>query len=101
MRSGMRLLASVVALALIGPLFGPLLGAAPATAQEFPTRPITLVVPLGAGGVMDVISRVLAVRLSERLGKPVVIENRTGGGTVTGAVQVAKAAPDGHTLLNA
>jgi len=91
MQSGMRLLAIVVALALTGP----------ARAQEFPTRPITLVVPLGAGGVMDVISRVLAVRLTERLGKPIVIENRTGGGTVSGAVQVAKAAPDGHTLLNA
>ena len=75
------------------------LSPAPATAQEFPARPITLVVPLGAGGVMDVISRVLAVRLTERLGKPIVIENRTGGGTVTGAVQVAKAAPDGHTLI--
>ena len=72
-----------------------------AQAQDYPTRPITLIVPLGAGGVMDVISRVLGQRLSERFGKPVVIENRTGGGTITAAVTVAKAAPDGHTLLNA
>jgi len=77
------------------------LATVPLRAQDFPTRPITLIVPLGAGGVMDVISRVLGQKLSERLGKPVVIENRTGGGTVTAAVQVAKAAPDGHTLLNA
>jgi len=72
-----------------------------ALAQDYPSRPITLVVPLGPGGAMDVISRVLGQRLTERLGKPVVIENRTGGATVTAAVAVAKAAPDGHTLLNA
>jgi tripartite-type tricarboxylate transporter receptor subunit TctC len=78
-----------------------MLAALPAPAQDYPTRPITLIVPLGAGGVMDVISRVLGQKLSERFGKPVVIENRTGGGTVTAAVAVAKAAPDGHTLLNA
>ena len=70
-----------------------------AAAQEFPSRPITLVVPLGAGGVMDVISRVVGPRLPDRLGRAVVIENRTGGGTVIGRDAVARAAPDGHTLL--
>ena len=60
---------------------------------------VTLVVPLAAGGAMDTIIRVLAPRLSSALGKPVVVENRTGGGTVTAAVSVAKAAPDGNTLL--
>ena len=86
---------------LLAVALAPALAPAPAAAQDFPTRPVTLVVPLGAGGVIDVISRVLGARLTERFGKPVVIENRTGGGTVTAAVQVAKAAPDGHTLLNA
>ena len=60
---------------------------------------LTLVIPLAAGGAMDTIIRVLAPRLQTAFGKPVVIENRTGGGTVTAAVSVAKAAPDGNTLL--
>jgi tripartite-type tricarboxylate transporter receptor subunit TctC len=71
----------------------------PATAQTFPTKPVTLVVPLAAGGAMDMIARSFAPKLADRLGKSVIIENRLGGGTVTGAVSVAKAAPDGHTLL--
>ena len=70
-----------------------------ARAQDFPSRPITFVIPLGAGGVMDVIARVIGPKLTERLGRTVVIENRTGGGTVIGAQAVARAAPDGHTLL--
>ena len=70
-----------------------------AMAQDFPSRPITFVIPLGAGGVMDVIARVIGPKLTERLGRTVVIENRTGGGTVIGAQAVARAAPDGHTLL--
>ena len=71
----------------------------PSAAQDFPSRPITFVIPLGAGGVMDVIARVVGPKLSDRLGRPVVIENRTGGGTVIGAQAVARATPDGHTLL--
>jgi tripartite-type tricarboxylate transporter receptor subunit TctC len=71
-----------------------------AQAQDFPNRPITLVLPLGAGGAMDIVARgSLGPKLSERLGKPVVIENRTGGGTVIAANAVAKALPDGYTLL--
>jgi tripartite-type tricarboxylate transporter receptor subunit TctC len=70
-----------------------------ASAQDFPMRPITLVVPLGAGGAMDIIARSFGPKLAERLGKPVVIENRVGGGTVIAANGVAHAAPDGHTLL--
>ena len=71
---------------------------APASAQETGPR-LTLVVPLAAGGAMDIIIRKLAPRLQANLGKPVVVENRTGGGTVTAAVSVAKAAPDANTLL--
>jgi tripartite-type tricarboxylate transporter receptor subunit TctC len=79
---------------------GALLGAAgPASAQDYPGRQITLVVPYAAGGGLDVLGRTLAPRLAERLGKPVVVENRTGGGTVIGAASVAKAVPDGYTLL--
>jgi tripartite-type tricarboxylate transporter receptor subunit TctC len=70
-----------------------------ATAQDYPTRPVTLVVPLAAGGAMDIIARSFGPKLAERLGKSVIIENRTGGGTVTGAMAVANAAPDGHILL--
>jgi tripartite-type tricarboxylate transporter receptor subunit TctC len=72
---------------------------APATAQDYPTRQVTLVVPYAAGGGLDVFARQLAQRLSDRLGKPFVVENRTGAGTAIGSTYVARAAPDGHTLM--
>jgi tripartite-type tricarboxylate transporter receptor subunit TctC len=68
-------------------------------AQDFPSRPIVVVVPLGAGGAMDTIIRVMGSKLTERLGQPIVVENRTGGGTVTAATVVANAPADGYTLL--
>jgi tripartite-type tricarboxylate transporter receptor subunit TctC len=71
-----------------------------ARADDYPARPTTLVVPLGAGGAMDIIARAsLAPKLAERLGHPVIVENRTGGGTVIAATAVAHAAADGYTLL--
>src|SRR5262245_8672120 len=62
-------------------------------------RPITLVVPIAAGGGMDTIGRAIAERLQERLKQPVVVENRVGAGGAVGVDYVAKAAPDGRTLL--
>jgi tripartite-type tricarboxylate transporter receptor subunit TctC len=73
--------------------------AAPAGAQEFPTRPIVLVVPYAAGGNVDISARALQAGIGNALGQPVVVENRPGaGGTIAGQY-VARAAPDGHTLF--
>jgi len=91
----MRLVRTIAALmiALLPATFG-------ARAQDYPNRPITLILPLGAGGAMDILARgQLGPKLSERLGKPVIIENRTGGGTVIAATAVAKSPPDGYTLF--
>jgi tripartite-type tricarboxylate transporter receptor subunit TctC len=72
-----------------------------ARAESYPTRPVSFIVPFAAGGGTEFLARLLGQRLEQRLGKPFVIENRPGGGGVTGAVSVARAAPDGHTILMA
>jgi len=72
-----------------------------AQAQTYPSRTITIVVTAAAGGVTDVVARAIAQRLSEKWGQQIVIENKGGGAHVVGASQVAKAAPDGHTLMMA
>ena len=77
--------------------FGAILMTAPA--QAFPERAVTLVVPFAAGGTIDVIARVMADRLKARWNVPVIVENRPGAGNIVGATAVARAAPDGHTLL--
>jgi tripartite-type tricarboxylate transporter receptor subunit TctC len=74
--------------------------AAPACAQDWPTRPVTLVVPFAAGGPVDVAARVLTPRLSEILGQQFIIENVGGAGGMTGSYRVAKAAPDGYQLVD-
>jgi tripartite-type tricarboxylate transporter receptor subunit TctC len=76
--------------------------AAPALAQgAFPSRPVTIVVPFAPGGSTDVLTRLLAERMTDVLGKPVQVENRAGGNTIIGAEYVARAEPDGHTVLMA
>ncbi|KAG0937021.1 hypothetical protein G6F31_015656 [Rhizopus arrhizus] len=71
----------------------------PAAAADFPARPITLVVPFPAGGTPDILARILSENLARRLGQPLIVENRAGAGGNIGAQAVARAAPDGYTLL--
>jgi tripartite-type tricarboxylate transporter receptor subunit TctC len=72
---------------------------APAAAQWSPSQPIRVIIPYAPGGTSDIIARVLAEPLRERLGQPLVIENRPGGATQIGTSQVATSKPDGHTIL--
>ena len=70
-----------------------------AVAQNFPTRPVRLIIPFSAGGAADVPGRILGQRLSDNFKQQVVIENRPGAGSTIGAEAAAKAPPDGHTLF--
>ena len=73
--------------------------AGPSLAQDYPTRPIRIIVPFGAGGPADVVARVLGNAMQESLKQPFVIENRPGAGAVIGTLEAAKSPPDGYTLL--
>jgi tripartite-type tricarboxylate transporter receptor subunit TctC len=75
-----------------------LAAAAPASAQVYPLRPVTLVVPLAAGGPLDTLARILAEPMRVALGQPVIVENVTGAGGTVGTGRLARAAPDGYTI---
>jgi tripartite-type tricarboxylate transporter receptor subunit TctC len=79
-------------------LAGGIMAAAPLSAEDYPTRPVTIVVASTAGGGNDIIARIVGEQLSKQFGQPFVIQNLPGAGTVTGTEVAAKAAPDGYTL---
>jgi len=91
MRSAIALLSGLLAL---GALF-----AAPASAQSYPTRPVRVIVPFPAGGFTDVGARIVAQKLADVVGQPMVIENRAGASGTLGVGEAVKSAPDGYTLL--
>jgi tripartite-type tricarboxylate transporter receptor subunit TctC len=90
------------AVVTLGPVLGLLL-ALPggAAAQDYPNRPVTFIVPFAPGGVTGLFARLVGQKLEQRLGKPFVVDHRPGGGGVTGAVSVARAVPDGYTIMMA
>jgi tripartite-type tricarboxylate transporter receptor subunit TctC len=90
-----RLAGAVACLALV------VLAATAANAQSYPTRQVTLVVPFAPGGPADFLGRLIGQKMSEDLGQQIVVDNRPGANTIIGAQAVAKAAPDGYTLLMA
>jgi tripartite-type tricarboxylate transporter receptor subunit TctC len=92
MGSSVRICA-VAALALLTVL------SSPASAQTYPSRPVTIITPFAAGSVTDATARSIATHLQEALGQPFIVENRSGAGGMPAAAAVAKAAPDGHTLF--
>jgi tripartite-type tricarboxylate transporter receptor subunit TctC len=90
MRSLFRLFLATIAL---------LVPASAALAQQYPNRPIHLIVPYPAGGATDVVARVVAEKMAEDLGQQVIVDNRPGAGTMIGASAVARSPADGYTLL--
>jgi tripartite-type tricarboxylate transporter receptor subunit TctC len=93
-------------MALLSRLAGALAGlsalaalSAPALAQSYPSRPITMIVPFAAGGPTDIVARIVADNMSKTLGQQIVIENVVGAGGTTGATRAMRAAPDGYTII--
>jgi tripartite-type tricarboxylate transporter receptor subunit TctC len=84
---------------LISALLFVLAAAVSASAQDYPTRNVTFIVPTGPGAATDLLARILAPQLGDRLGKPFVVEDRPGAGTMTASNAVAKSTPDGYTIL--
>jgi tripartite-type tricarboxylate transporter receptor subunit TctC len=95
----MAMTGSRLALALAATLVaGPIL-ATQCFAQDYPTKPIRVIVPFGAGGPADMTARLIGNALQESFGQPFVVENRSGAGGVIGTLEVTKSPPDGYTLL--
>src|SRR5262249_53018585 len=86
---------------IIGAVACAVFASAAARAEDFPTRPIRIVGGFGAGSGADITARVVGARMSELLGQPIVVENKTGAGSSIGADYVAHASPDGYTLFMA
>ena len=86
----------ILSLGVISFLLGIL---APSHAQDFPSRPIRIIVPLAAGGATDVVARLIAEKLSEQVKQPVIVENRPGAQGMIGVEAAARTAPDGYTLV--
>ena len=89
----MRMLAVIAAASLV------VCGHKPALAEDWPTHPLTMVVPWAAGGGTDVMGRIMAKRMAEILGQPVIVENIPGGGGMVGSAHVARSEPDGYTFV--
>src|SRR6188508_3286302 len=87
-----RILLAVVVLCLAGAL-------TPVSAQNWPTRPIRVIIPLTAGAATDIMARAVFDQVSQQVGQPFIIENRPGAGNTIGMAAVAKAEPDGYTVL--
>src|SRR3954468_24061253 len=90
----MRIIASIGTLLAVA-----LACATPVRAQEFPSKPVKLIVPYAAGGGTDIVARIIAQKLQDKWGHPTIVENRAGAGGNVGAEAVFTAPPDGHTLL--
>lgn len=88
-----------ISLMLLLPVFGLAIGPASTQAQTWPSKPIKVIVPVAAGGATDILPRVVLEQISAQFGQPIVVENRPGAGTTIGANAVAKADPDGYTIL--
>jgi tripartite-type tricarboxylate transporter receptor subunit TctC len=93
-----RQLALLVPLSLVLAPFAPFI-IAPALAESYPSKPVRLIVPFPAGGATDILARALSIKLGEKLGQPLIVENRPGAGGTIGADAAAKSAADGYTLL--
>lgn len=94
--TGMTRRNAVMAMVALGPWT-----AGAARADTYPSKPVRIIVPYAAGGFTDIVSRLVAQKLTTRLGQPVIVENKAGGSTIIGAEYVARSAPDGYTLLMA
>src|SRR6266542_3026439 len=79
--------------------FACLFAAAAALAQAYPTRPIRMLVPFAPGGSVDIVARVVGLKLSEDLGQPIVVENKSGAGGTIATAMLAKSPADGYTLM--